>query len=540
MAYPYNVISAGDDAVIAHLNDTTKALGRVDDVGLYPLKASRYVVYPISSTYYVFDGVSGKVVSSGTDSGTEITWAMNNLTAGRARKERVTLLGDFAGVSGPIAIPSYTILDMYQAKLTLANTVNDNLFEADGKLEIDVFGGKLNGNKANQTSTPCDGIRFTDCDDVRIRDVWAYDFYWVGIGVSSASKRAWIERCKTIDNEKFGIWVSGDDMHVLNNYVSGTVQDNNIDCFKVDRGEIRGNTVLNAAANHGIGLYDVGGYVTVTNNYCGGNAKNGIYVDDNGAVLKSLVITGNTCKSNTESGIRVTEDTDTKKLTTIANNILESNTLFGLNVWGEYMTLTGNVAYNNGDSGIRLYSSEYCTVTGNICVDDQGTETQDYGIEEDAGCNNNRFASNVVDGYQTGGFALIGVNTLLDEHFQVDQDIDLSGGAVDYDIFMATTSMWLAGYDIVYTEASSADVDWPADAVRIGRTQDGVALDDDYFDETVTEASKNLGYRKSFVTSDMTNSLVAAGDTVSVGTGGGKTGTGAVRVILKLLQNVTA
>ena len=31
MSYPYNVIVAGDDAVIAHLNDTTKALGRIDD-----------------------------------------------------------------------------------------------------------------------------------------------------------------------------------------------------------------------------------------------------------------------------------------------------------------------------------------------------------------------------------------------------------------------------------------------------------------------------------------------------------------------------
>jgi len=68
--------------------------------------------------------------------------------------------------------------------------------------------------------------------------------------------------------------------------------------------------------------------------------------------------------------------------------------------------------------------------------------------------------------------------------------------------------------------------------IRIGRYQDGVALDDDYFDVTVSEVSQALGYATFIATAALTQITLAKGDTVTVGTPGGKTGTGKVRLVL--------
>lgn len=153
------------------------------------------------------------------------------------------------------------------------------------------------------------------------------------------------------------------------------------------------------------------------------------------------------------------------------------------------------------------------------------TGTTDYNTYK-----NCSFLSNV-------GWTLIGAHNMYDQMVQARSVLDLSGGATNEDIFYANTSCVLAGYWVYYTEASSADVDWAADAVRIGRYQDGVALDDDYFDENISEASKNLGYSTYFNSAALTNHVIAVGDIVTVGTGGGKTGTGEIRVVLSIIEN---
>ncbi len=111
----------------------------------------------------------------------------------------------------------------------------------------------------------------------------------------------------------------------------------------------------------------------------------------------------------------------------------------------------------------------------------------------------------------------------------------LDGAATDVEIFFqSTAAAFITGYDVVYTEASSADA---GVLVRIGRYQNGVALDDDYFDVITSEVSKNKGYSKRYYISDMTNYLIAAGDTITVGTAGGKVGTGEVKIVLEIMES---
>ncbi len=111
--------------------------------------------------------------------------------------------------------------------------------------------------------------------------------------------------------------------------------------------------------------------------------------------------------------------------------------------------------------------------------------------------------------------------------------LDLSGAATDLNTWYSPTDAVLLGYQLQYTEASSADA---GVAVDVGRYQDGVALDDDYFDTSTSEVSKNLGYSKNFVYSDLSNSEIDAGDSVTVGTAGGKVGTGEIRVTLNIVR----
>jgi len=119
------------------------------------------------------------------------------------------------------------------------------------------------------------------------------------------------------------------------------------------------------------------------------------------------------------------------------------------------------------------------------------------------------------------------------DHMPMSPIIDLSGAATDIEVFHATTPCALVGYAILYTEASSAD---DGVAIRIGRYQDGVALDDDYFDSVTSEISKNRGYTKWIAGSELANIPIAAGDTITVGTGGGKVGAGEVMIILQIAE----
>jgi hypothetical protein len=120
-----------------------------------------------------------------------------------------------------------------------------------------------------------------------------------------------------------------------------------------------------------------------------------------------------------------------------------------------------------------------------------------------------------------------------DEIVKATSSLVLSGGSSDINIFHAGMRCALLRYDILYTEASSADA---GVALRIGRYQDGVAWDDDYFDAVTSEVSKNLGYVKTIKNSELTNKEIAKGDSITVGTAGGKTGTGQVTIVLYLVK----
>ncbi|KKN21387.1 hypothetical protein LCGC14_0925720, partial [marine sediment metagenome] len=226
----------------------------------------------------------------------------------------------------------------------------------------------------------------------------------------------------------------------------------------------------------------------------------------------------------------------------------------------DHNVITGSV-YRAGWYGVYLYEATHNTVTGMILRDNSQAADNTYtDISVNSNSNYNRIIGNISEatlatnvhtnfyesgdstdnvylgnyasGGQTNRWNLLGTTTTVD-HMPESITLDLSGGATDTEVFHAQHDMAIVGYTIYYTEASSGDA---GVVVRIGRYQDGVALDGDYFDSVTSEINKNLGYQKVMVSSDMTQKAIAAGDTITVGTAGGKAGTGEVRIVLRIIE----
>jgi len=104
---------------------------------------------------------------------------------------------------------------------------------------------------------------------------------------------------------------------------------------------------------------------------------------------------------------------------------------------------------------------------------------------------------------------------------------DLSGGAVTLVVLYTKLALELTRAFLLFTEASSAD---GGVAVKIGKAN-GTAVDDDYYRTSYTTDSSKTIWDTQELTLEKKD--VAAGDTVTFYSAGGKTGTGEVMLILE-------
>jgi len=314
-----------------------------------------------------------------------------------------------------------------------------------------------------------------------------------------------------------------------------------------------GNNVVLDMANDGIHIYLGSHLNSITGNVVKSSGNYGIVVADNITPSNQNTIIGNNVYDSTDYGIYLNAadlntitgnriDTAPRGIQ-LANgaygNVISSNILKSLTNYGIYLVTTcdENVINNNlietvtNYDGIHLEDdNDNNIIEGNrIRACNGGTA---YAIEIlTANAQDNVVKNNIISG-NNAGMNDIGTRTIVDR-MPRSSALDLCGAATDVEIFHATQACYLVGYTIFYTELSSVDA---GVNIRIGRYQDGVALDDDYFDVVTSEVSKALGYAKSYVTSDLTQTAIAAGDTVTVGTAGGKAGTGTVMIIPKIVS----
>ncbi len=202
--------------------------------------------------------------------------------------------------------------------------------------------------------------------------------------------------------------------------------------------------------------------VAINGNICADNGSTGIYINGNGLtsnggnnfivnsniafsndsygidihnLIVGAIVSGNLCHENTNFNMRLSS-AGTKRIIA-SNNICEGSTAGGgLHINGsdkllisdnffennyyegvrfQYdnsdVVVSDNMIFNNEQigsgtrGGIRLLNTvNNITITGNRCGDNQGSKTQNYGIEAaSATCTNVLIANNDVTGNKTGG-----------------------------------------------------------------------------------------------------------------------------------------
>jgi hypothetical protein len=132
---------------------------------------------------------------------TAIQGALNSLTAGRTWKETVKVKGSFTLAAG-IAIPSYTTLDLTQARLY--TTANIRMLRVVGTVgthltDIDVLGGYLVGNNAGAAQG---GVLVDYADNIHMKGVHVTEVNKEGFFIRRTTKSLF-EDCHAIDNYFF-------------------------------------------------------------------------------------------------------------------------------------------------------------------------------------------------------------------------------------------------------------------------------------------------------------------------------------------------
>jgi len=124
---------------------------RLDNV-MMPSIPPSYTIFKKGNYYFAQPCKHGLERFFGSDASSVIKSALNALTSGRVWKEKVILKGNFE-LTDSLSIPSYSILEI-QGKLKLMDNINKDIITISGDpIEyVEIYGGYLDGNKANQIS----------------------------------------------------------------------------------------------------------------------------------------------------------------------------------------------------------------------------------------------------------------------------------------------------------------------------------------------------------------------------------------------------
>lgn len=144
-----------------------------------------YLIFDDGTDAYAQNGTTGAIdyggpadngATDGADDQAVIQAALNGLTAARTWKEKVIIKGDFT-IDSSLFVPSYTVIEV-QGSITLgAGVAADSaiFWNSDivgGNSEIEIFGGILDGNTANQVN---------ECDPIRMRNISNSSFHHLKI-----------------------------------------------------------------------------------------------------------------------------------------------------------------------------------------------------------------------------------------------------------------------------------------------------------------------------------------------------------------------
>ena len=354
------------------------------------------IVYIDGSKVYARD-YKGDLIASGTagvDDATTINSALDSLTSGRTWKERAILVGDFV-LSQGIELSSYTILDLTHAKVKLKDGANVDVIvnsdTANGNTEVEIVGGIIDGNKANQSAGQTRrGIMLTKVTDFKINGVTVKN-----VGTSDSSDLA---QGVCLDNCERGEVVS---VHATSNnhYGIHLWECENVDvrnCFSYENGRHgfggSGNQKCKWIGNCAIDNADQGFWFRnlvnclITNNHAictDGSAEIGIQLakvtDETTGTARNNAIVGNVVVGFKDStyglGIHLHSHVEN---TTVKSNVVEDCRVGAKLVNAHYTDIIANRFANNTEGDILDTdgSSTSVKIADNYCINCQKTSIE--------------------------------------------------------------------------------------------------------------------------------------------------------------------
>jgi parallel beta-helix repeat protein len=408
------------------------ATPRITDLGadeiktIERLRAPSVIVEQRGSAAVAIDAYGRIVAGPDTDHAAVLQTALNSLTSGRTWKERVVARGSFT-LQRRVSIPSYTVLDLRAAKLTLASGANTNVLYLTGVSNVEIHLGEIDGNKAGQTTT-ADAVSLSTCTSVRIEGGRIYSASASGIGVvnskdivvhnvrleesnlsvftwtpdPSKSEKIVISKVKGYRSriavsdvndallEGCAVWGFdyGTDVipiqvqnvqyaRIIGNHVEGGKQ--GIAAFVGGFAEIVGNTVKGAwmiGGGWGIGI-GANIRALIANNIVSGCEGSGLDLEvERGLVVDNLSY-GNL------NGIYVGNANGTQYGIVVKGNVLYGNSRHGISLQNtQYSVFAENIIENNAQYGInRMGTSDYNIYIGNI-LRNNGAPSNGLGVND--------------------------------------------------------------------------------------------------------------------------------------------------------------
>jgi parallel beta-helix repeat protein len=237
--------------------------------------------------------------------------------------------------------------------------------------------------------------------------------------------------------------------------------------------------------------------INLSQNWVFNNIRNGLLLDtcDNASVTQNMITT------NTRHGIELDD---------CSYGLIRGNHIL-MNDLADAATYDGLILLHSADS------SDYNLIQGNHIRDNDRYEIN----ISTASCTGNKIGVNMLYGTDREGIVNdAGTSTEYPIVKRCATSVDLSGAASTLVVFHPESAHYLIRATLLYTEASSADA---GITVEIGKETDR-----DYYYTGTTEVNKAQWYTNTVT---LLQDDVAAGDTVTFYSAGGKVGTGEIILI---------
>jgi hypothetical protein len=362
-------------------------------------QSNRYshTIYVNGSSIFVTDysvvGNSTKLLTSNPmDAARVINNVLSNLSplSGALKQVQIVQLKGPFIINSPILVPSWCLLDLRSAALTLANATDNDMITNSrrflGNEMIGVVGGVLDGNKVGQTggsraepasavihfwsthevlvkdvqlkNAKWENLLFSICHNVLVKNVDSQGAGYMGIATEFGSHDVLIANCRTYNNEVNGILIGWNNVTVILN-----VTINLPDGY---------NTLVSNCDVYNNGVYGVSieGYsstrnFTVTNCSIHGNAFAGVHI---GTGTNLLITKSNISYNGFACRVTVDEQnpsaTDPVNGLTISNSTIHDNQNGGVYLigtsdkWIQNVLIIYNQFYNNNGTDIhKQYAS---------------------------------------------------------------------------------------------------------------------------------------------------------------------------------------